>query len=441
MSFGVFVSFLDTLQALIPLRLLSSRFVKDAKDVVRLGQAVCVTCTDLKDNKMEASLANVKDPEMETLYMLSLEEEQLRLMDLGKAMELNVSDEEEEEEEKESEEMEEEGNEKEEKEEEEDDKDAEEMEANNTSDNEEENESDNDAMEEENSESESESESEEDQPFDWKACPLGTVCQGHIKTIRDYGVIVEMDNGFMGFAPSPLHTENISLEEGTAVTARVLDVNVSLQLYDLTLSQRFIPTSTPSSSNSTSLTQGAAMRGTIVVQKPDYLVLSLNTPAKSLVFGSMTSFNNVKQPFSGLNLGDEVDCTMLCAPGIGDAVCDLRNAFKDQLSETDSTAIRTFFADVSIADLSSKSSSTKTHSKASKSKQFADKAMDLEPELMGKKVSVKVVRITPSEVFVDLPSALSIKDSVAAIWATDVDNKREGKWPKPIVEGATVEAK
>ena len=107
MSFGVFVSFLDTLQALIPLRLLSSRFVKDAKDVVRLGQAVCVTCTDLKDNKMEASLANVKDPEMETLYMLSLEEEQLRLMDLGKAMELNVSDEEEEEEEeeKESEEM------------------------------------------------------------------------------------------------------------------------------------------------------------------------------------------------------------------------------------------------------------------------------------------------------------------------------------------------
>ena len=427
--FGVFVSFLDTLQALVPLRYLSSRFVKDAKDVVRVGQAVRVTCTDIKEKKVEASLLGANDAETEMLYMLSLEEEQLRLMDLGKTLELNVSDEEEEEEE------------------ESDEEEEEEEEANNTSDNEDEEkededeeEKDSDAMEEE-EEEEAEEAEEEDKPFDWKACPLGTVCSGHIKTVRDYGVIVEMDNGFIGFAPSPLHTENISLTEGTAVTARILDVNASLQLYDITLSQRFLPDST-STSPSPSLAQGESVQGTIVVQKPDYVVLALNTPAKSLVLGSMTSFNNAKQPFSGLNLGDEVDCTLLCAPGVGGAVCDLRNAFKDTLSAADSEAIRSFFAEVSVGDLSSKSTSKDASKGSSKARLLSDKAMELPRELVGKKVTVRVVEITPSVVFVALPKSVAEGNgSVAAIWATDVDGKKEGKWPETIVKDATVEAK
>ena len=141
---------------------------------------------------------------------------------------------------------------------------------------------------------------------------------------------------------------------GTAIEEGQPYACASLQLYDITLSQRFLPDST-STSPSPSLAQGESVQGTIVVQKPDYVVLALNTPAKSLVLGSMTSFNNAKQPFSGLNLGDEVDCTLLCAPGVGGAVCDLRNAFKDTLSAADSEAIRSFFAEVSVGDLSSKS--------------------------------------------------------------------------------------
>lgn len=433
--FGVFVSFLDTLQALVPLRYLSSRFVKDAKDVVRVGQAVRVTCTDIKEKKVEASLLGANDAETEMLYMLSLEEEQLRLMDLGKTLELNVSDEEEEEEEEEGE--------NEEEDEEENEEEEDEEEANNTSDNEDEEKEDEDEDEEEKDSDameEEEEEEEEDKPFDWKACPLGTVCSGHIKTVRDYGVIVEMDNGFIGFAPSPLHTENISLTEGTAVTARILDVNASLQLYDITLSQRFLPDST--STSSPSLAQGESVQGTIVVQKPDYVVLALNTPAKSLVLGSMTSFNNAKQPFSGLNLGDEVDCTLLCAPGVGGAVCDLRNAFKDTLSAADSEAIRSFFAEVSVGDLSSKTASKDASKGSSKARLLSDKAMELPRELVGKKVTVRVVEITPSVVFVALPKSVAEGNgSVAAIWATDVDGKKEGKWPETIVKDATVEAK
>ena len=246
-----------------------------------------------------------------------------------------------------------------------------------------------------------------------------------------------MDNGFIGFAPSPLHTENISLTEGTAVTARILDVNASLQLYDITLSQRFLP-DPASTSPSASLAQGASVQGTIVVQKPDYVVLALNTPAKSLVLGSMTSFNNAKQPFSGLNLGDEVDCTLLCAPGVGGTVCDLRNAFKDTLSAADSEAIRSFFAEVSVADLSSKASSKGS----SKARLLSDKAVELPRELVGKKVTVRVVEITPSVVFVALPKSVAEGNgSVAAIWAMDVDGKKEGKWPETIVKDATVEAK
>ena len=428
MQFGVFVSFLDTLQALVPLRYLSSRFVKDAKDVVRVGQAVRVTCTEIKEKKVEASLLNANDAETEKLYMLSLEEEQLRLLDLGKTLELNVSDEEEEKEEEE------EGEENEENEEEEETGEEEE-EANNTSEkeDEEDEEKDSDAMEEE--------EGEEEQPFDWKACPLGTVCAGHIKTVRDYGVIVEMENGFIGFAPSPLHTENVSLTEGTAVTARILDVNASLQLYDVTLSQRFLPDSA-SSASSAPLAPGESVQGTIVVQKPDYVVLALNTPAKSLVLGSMTSFNNAKQPFSGLSLGDEVDCTLLCAPGVGATVCDLRNAFKDTLSAADSEAIRSFFAEVSVADLSSKAATKSAAKGSSKARLLSDKAMELPRELVGKKVAVKVVEITPSAVFVALPQGVAEGNGdVGAIWATDVDGKKEGKWPKNIVKDATLEAK
>ena len=455
MPFGVFVSFLDTLQALVPLRALSPRFVKDAKDVVRLGQAVRVTCTEIKEGKVEGSLLGASDAETEALYMLSLEEEQLRLMDLGKTMDLEVSDDEEEEE-----------NEEEEEEENEEEENGE-LEANNASDKEdesenesesesendeekqnEEHESENEAMEEEEAQDaqdaqdakdESESESEDEaQPFDWKACPLGTVCPGHIKTVRDYGVIVEMDNGFLGFAPSPLHTENVSLQEGVAVTARVLDVNVSLQLYDVTLSQRFLPDSAPpaASTPASPLTVGASLRGTLVVQKPDYAVLALDTPAKPLVLAALTSFNSPKQPFSGLSLGDAVDCSLLCAPGVGPAICDLRNAFKDALSAADSAQIDAFFAAVGVADLA-----TRASAKPASTKPRAARAQTLEPELLGKKVVVTVLEARPSELRVALPAALASRAASAAIWAVDVDGKKEGGWPAGIAPGVSLEAK
>lgn len=55
------------------------------------------------------------------------------------------------------------------------------------------------------------------------ACPLGSVVKGTIKSLRPYARWWT-ENGLLGFAQSPLHTEGVSLEEGAEVTARVLDV-------------------------------------------------------------------------------------------------------------------------------------------------------------------------------------------------------------------------
>ena len=423
-TFGAFVSFLGDLQALIPSRLMSNHFVNNCHEFVRVGQALCVTCTAINGNKIEASLQTAPPIETEALYMLSLEEEQLRLMDLGKTLELEVSEEED------DDSMEEEGSEEEKSAEEEDNSLEKKSEGDDSV--EKEKSEDENSVEEEKSEDEN---SMEEETFDWHSCTLGAVYQGHIKTVREYGVIVEMENGSLGFAQSPLHTEDIPLKEGTNVTARILDVNTSLQLYDVTLSKRFIPNSqeTLNKSDASSDRKGERQRGLVVVQKADYLVVMLNDTPKTLAFCSTTSFNHTKEPFSGATLGQEIDCRILCDRGIGASICDLRNAFKHSLSQKNVDSIISFFADTFVVGFISGKENRATRSKAGSS-------YVMDTSLIGQTVQVSVKEITPSQLVVTLPTSVNIPWDQGYIWATDADGEK-GVWPSDISVGSSLLAK
>ena len=456
-TFGAFVSFLGNLQALIPLRLMSNHFVSNCQELVRLGQALCVTCTAINGDKIEASLQMAPPIEAEALYMLSLEEEQLRLMDLGKTLELEVSEGEEEEDDGSIEEEEDDGSIEEEEgdgsiEEEEDDGSIEEEEGGGSMEEEgsegedgnslEKKSEDEASVEEEKPEDENSMEEEkphenstEEEAFDWHSCTLGAVYQGHIKTVREYGVIVEIENGSLGFAQSPLHTEGISLKEGTAVTVRVLDVNISLQLYDVTLSKRFIsaPQETPSKSDAPGDRRGEKQKGLVVVQKADYVVVMLNDASKALALCSTTSFNHVKEPFSGIVLGQEIDCRILCDKGIGPSICDLRNAFKHSLSQKNVDLITSFFADTFVVGFISGKENRVTRPKASS-------ANVMDTSLIGQTIQVSVKEITPSQLVVSLPTSMDIPWSQGYIWANDADGEK-GVWPSGVSVGSSLLAK
>ena len=439
-TFGAFVSFLGNLQALIPLRLMSNHFISNCHELVRLGQALCVTCTAINGDKIEASLQMAPPIETEALYMLSLEEEQLRLMDLGKTLELEVSEGEEEEDDSSIEEEEDDSS----VEEEEDDDSMEEEGSEGEDGNslEKEKSEDEDSVEEEKPEDENSMEEEtphenstEEEAFDWHSCTLGAVYQGHIKTVREYGVIVEIENGSLGFAQSPLHTEGISLKEGTAVTVRVLDVNISLQLYDVTLSKRFIstPQETSSKSDTPGDRRGEKQKGLVVVQKADYVVVMLNDASKALALCSTTSFNHVKEPFSGIVLGQEIDCCILCDKGIGPSICDLRNAFKHSLSQKNVDLITSFFADTFVVGFISGKENRVTRPKASS-------ANVMDTSLIGQTIQVSVKEITPSQLVVSLPTSMDIPWSQGYIWANDADGEK-GVWPSGVSVGSSLLAK
>ena len=277
--------------------------------------------------------------------------------------------------------------------------------------------------------------STEEEAFDWHSCTLGAVYQGHIKTVREYGVIVEIENGSLGFAQSPLHTEGISLKEGTAVTVRVLDVNISLQLYDVTLSKRFIsaPQETPSKSDAPGDRRGEKQKGLVVVQKADYVVVMLNDASKALALCSTTSFNHVKEPFSGIVLGQEIDCRILCDKGIGPSICDLRNAFKHSLSQKNVDLITSFFADTFVVGFISGKENRVTRPKASS-------ANVMDTSLIGQTIQVSVKEITPSQLVVSLPTSMDIPWSQGYIWANDADGEK-GVWPSGVSVGSSLLAK
>ena len=151
--FGVFVYFAGDLRGLVPMRNMSTHFVTNASDMVSVGQSVFVTVKRMEGDKFDLSMRTAVPDELEKIYMLEYEEEMMRVMDEGE-----------------------------------------------------------EAMSEE---EEVEEASEDETPsLDWRTISLGSAVKGHIKTIRPYGVIVELDNGLMGFAQGEFHTKGVECKEG-----------------------------------------------------------------------------------------------------------------------------------------------------------------------------------------------------------------------------------
>ena len=329
---AAFVRFLGFQRLLVPRGKLSLRQVEDANEIVSAGQSVCVR-VEMDKQKMCGSLRCVANDDTQALFIATYQEERFRLLESGFY-----------EEEKEEKEMEESESEKENQNE-------------NESESEKEEESAKSEEEEEMEESEEETENESDQmeeestPFNWQTCPLGSMHTATIHSLRPYGVIVELENGCLGFAQSPLHTEGVTLEEGVKVTARILDANPSLELFDVTLTPKYHSItqdevrqrSRKMSDCDLGITHGQKVETQILLKKEGYLIASMVSHNNDLLVVSTSSYNTAQDNNPELEPGATVPCMVVTDLGFGELVVQARDAFRGKLSEDEADRIRAFF--------------------------------------------------------------------------------------------------
>ena len=349
---GAFVRFLGYDRLFVPRSQLATKTPEKVTDVVSEGQSVCVV-----RSKDVGSLRCEVEEDAQALFVASYQSERLRLLDSGNyegEEEATVEEGEEMEEESDhGDEEESEESEKEESEKEESEESEKESDDDNDSDDNNNSNSDDEAIESDDTPS-SEGMEEEDAPFDWRKCPLGSVAKGTIKSLRPYGALVELENGLLGFAQSPLHTEGVTLEEGAEVTARVLDVNPSLELFDVTLNAKFLSLpqeevrqrSRKMSDCSFGMSVGQRVETCVLLKKEKYFVAAMPSHNNDLVFVSFDSYNSVHTALADLEPGATVSCTLVTEAGLSDLVVKETNAFKGTLEEDEEAQVRAFFGAV-----------------------------------------------------------------------------------------------
>lgn len=390
---GAFVRFLGYDRLFVPRSQLAMKMPEKVTDVVSLGQSVCVV-----RSKEVGSLRCEVEEEAQALFVASYQTERLRLLDSGSyegEEEASVEDgemevESDEEEKKESEEEKEEGDE--ENDEEKSDEDDNENTDNDKSDEESE------VVESDDSNDSNDME-EEETPFDWRKCPLGSVVKGTIKSLRPYGALVELENGLLGFAQSPLHTEGISLEEGAEVTARVLDVNPSLELFDVTLNTKFLSLpqeevrerSRKMSDCSFGMSVGQRVETCVLLKKEKYFVAAMPSHNNDLVFASFDSYNTVHTAVADLEPGTTVSCTLVTEAGLSDLVVKETNTFKGTLGEDEEAQVRAFFGAVRGACVFSELAQHEVLTRAINQGQ----TIKLNEQFRGQTVNVRVRKVNP----------------------------------------------
>ena len=389
---GAFVRFLGYDRLFVPRSQLAMKTPEKVTDVVSLGQSVCVV-----RSKEVGSLRCEVEEEAQALFVASYQTERLRLLDSGSYEGEEEASVEDGEMEVESEEEKEEGNE--ENDEEKSDEDEE------KSDEDEKKNTDNDKSDEESEVVESDDSNdsndmeEEETPFDWRKCPLGSVVKGTIKSLRPYGALVELENGLLGFAQSPLHTEGVSLEEGTEVTARVLDVNPSLELFDVTLNTKFLSLpqeevrerSRKMSDCSFGMSVGQRVETCVLLKKEKYFVAAMPSHNNDLVFASFDSYNTVHTAVADLEPGTTVSCTLVTEAGLSDLVVKETNTFKGTLGEDEEAQVRAFFGAVRGACVFSELAQHEVLTRAINQGQ----TIKLNEQFRGQTVNVRVRKVNP----------------------------------------------
>ena len=370
--FGVFVYFAGDLRGLVPMRNMSTHFVTNASDMVSVGQSVFVTVKRMEGDKFDLSMRTAVPDELEKIYMLEYEEEMMRVMDEGE-----------------------------------------------------------EAMSEE---MEVEEASEDETPsLDWRTISLGSAVKGHIKTIRPYGVIVELDNGLMGFAQGEFHTKGVECKEGKEVTARILDVNTSLQLLDVTLNAEVMATAEPQkrqrnrrmSDCMEGLTKGQKTEGVIVAKKNEYMVVCLVNHANQLCLCSTTSMNTAKEPFVGGEIGDVVSVKVVSEASVGEEVAQLRKDVKEVTKE-DEEALKRFFDLTRIGVLVN----DEKNAKLQVEKQEALEVLDA--KLVGQVLRVSVRDVHENSVSVLLSNVKSEHHYRASILGCDMSEEDWGRMTKGL---------
>ena len=423
MPYGAFVSFVGGLRGLVRINQLATHFVTNTSDIVCVGQCVYVSVKKVEEEKVDLSMKVMVPDALEKVFMVEYEEQALRVMEEGAAEDAEMSEEEEEsdeaddvdklmEEEKdsdlevESEESEEEKSEKEEKNEKEE-------------------------------ESEEDSEEEETPTLDWHNVRLGAVLKGHVKTVRPYGVLVELEAGAMGIAQGAVHTAGVECKEGAEVTARVLDLNASLQLLDVTLNKTFLTAeATPRQRNRRlsdcveGLTVGQKTEGVIVVKKSDYLVVCLTNHGNQLCLCSTAGVNTVKEPFVGGELGDTVSVKVVSEADVGEEVMACRKNVKEVKKE-DEKAMAGFFDTTRVGVLVNDMMNTRLQME----KQEALEVLD--EKLVGQVLRVTVREVQATRLFVVLNNVKTEHKYRADVMKCDVD---EADWAK-MEKGSELTAK
>ena len=289
---------------------------------------------------------------------------------------------------------------------------------------------------EEESESE-ESEEEETPTLDWHNVRLGAVLKGHVKTVRPYGVLVELEGGAMGFAQGAVHTAGVECKEGAEVTARVLDLNASLQLMDITLNKTFLTAeATPRQRNRRlsdcveGLTVGQKTEGVIVVKKSDYLVVCLTNHGNQLCLCSTAGVNTVKEPFVGGELGDTVSVKVVSEADVGEEVMACRKNVKEVKAE-DEKAMAGFFDTTRVGVLVNDMMNTRLQME----KQEALEVLD--EKLVGQVLRATVREVQATRLFVVLNNVKTEHKYRADVMKCDVD---EADWAK-MEKGSELTAK
>ena len=414
--YGAFVSFVGGLRGLTRINQLATHFVANTSDVVCVGQCVYVSVKKVEEDKIDLSMKVAVPDALEKVLMVEYEEQALRVMEEG-SLEEEMSEEEESSDE---------------------DDDVDKL-------MEEEEKKDDDAMEEEKEddamdveESEESGDEKGDMPtLDWHNVRLGAVLKGHIKTVRPYGVLVELEGGAVGFAQGAVHTEGVECKEGAEVTARVLDLNASLQLLDVTLNAKFMTAETNRRQRNRRLsdcTEGLAVgqktEGVIVAKKSEYLVVCLTNHGNQLCLCSTAGLNSVKEPFVGGEVGDTVSVKVVSEPNVGEEVMACRRCVKEVKAE-DASAMQAFFDTTRVGVLVNDVLNTRLQME----KQQALEVLD--DRLVGQVLRVTVREVQATRLFVVLNNVKTEHKYRADVMKCDVE---EADWPK-IEKGAELTAK
>ena len=250
-------------------------------------------------------------------------------------------------------------------------------------------------------------------------------------------MLVELEGGAMGFAQGAVHTAGVECKEGAEVTARVLDLNASLQLLDVTLNKTFLTAeATPRQRNRRlsdcveGLAVGQKTEGVIVVKKSDYLVVCLTNHGNQLCLCSTAGVNTVKEPFVGGELGDTVSVKVVSEADVGEEVMACRKNVKEVKAE-DEKAMAGFFDTTRVGVLVNDMMNTRLQME----KQEALEVLD--EKLVGQVLRATVREVQATRLFVVLNNVKTEHKYRADVMKCDVD---EADWAK-MEKGAELTTK